>query len=99
MVPNDWLRRRDVSWTAKAIGAYIASHHEDYRLTVEQIIAEGLGGRYQVRAALGELEQLGLLLRIPSRDRTTKRYEPDDLIFDFEPEPAQETGPGSEQGE
>lgn len=83
IVPNEHLRTDELSWVAKGIGAYIASHAKGYPLTEQQIIDEGKGGKAQVRAALRELERAGLLRRAQSRDSSTGRFGPRDLIFDF----------------
>lgn len=84
MVPNDWLRNPDLSWKAKAIGAYIASHRSDYALTTEQIIAEGTASKHEVRAALRELQAAGYLHRDQTR-AARGRFGPRDVIFDFVP--------------
>lgn len=68
-VPNAWLRDPDLSYRAKGILAYIASHAASYRLTIEQIIGDAREGRDAVRAGLKELEARGYLTRIPVRHK------------------------------
>lgn len=67
ILDNDWLRDARLSWKAKGLLAYIASHRADYRLTVEQILSEATDGRDAVRAGLRELEDVGYLTRIQHR--------------------------------
>lgn len=63
IVPNAWLRDPALSWRAKGLLCYIASHAAGHKLTVEQILAEGEGGKDAVRAGLVELEGRGYLVR------------------------------------
>ena len=50
IVPNEWLRDPRISWKAKGLLAYIASHQEGYRLTRR---APGAGGRRLPRPGEG----------------------------------------------
>jgi hypothetical protein len=68
IISNALLRDPQLSWKAKGLLAYIMSHAADYSLSTEQIIAEGKDSRDAVRAGLRELEDAGLLLRVPLRD-------------------------------
>lgn len=67
IIDNAWLRDPALSYRAKGILAYIATHAAGHELTVEQIVAEGTEGREAVRTALGELEAAGYLVRTPRR--------------------------------
>lgn len=67
IVSNDWLRDSALSWKAKGLLAYIASHAPGHALTSDQIVAEGTDGRDAVRAGLVELEQRGYLKRVKLR--------------------------------
>ena len=67
MIPNDWLRDARLSWKAKGLLAYIASHRAGYRLTRDQIVAEAADGRDSALAGLRELEEVGYLTRIKER--------------------------------
>jgi hypothetical protein len=68
IISNDWLRDPRLSWKAKGLLAYIASHAKDYRLTTEQIMSEGKEARDAVRSGLRELEEAGYLRRVDVRD-------------------------------
>lgn len=68
IVSNGWLRDPRLSWKAKGLLAYIASHAAGHTLTNEQIIAEGKDSRDAIRAGLVELEQAGYLKRTTVRD-------------------------------
>lgn len=67
IVDNRWLRDPELSWKAKGLLSYIASHARGHRLTRDQIIADGADGRDAVVSGLGELEQRGYLKRHPVR--------------------------------
>lgn len=67
IIDNAWLRDPALSYRAKGILAYIATHAPGHELTVDQIITEGTEGREAVRAALGELEAAGYLARFQRR--------------------------------
>lgn len=66
-VPNHWSRDRRLS--LKALGAltYIVGHAAEYPLTIKQMIAEFPDGKFAVKAALKELEELGYLKRQQTR--------------------------------
>lgn len=63
IIPNHWLRNPELSWKAKGLLAYIASHREGYELRTEQIIREGRESRDAVMSGLAELEKFGYLRR------------------------------------
>lgn len=63
IIPNHWSRDPNLSWKAKGLLAYIASHTEGYELRTEQIIREGVDGRDAVLSGLRELEERGYLRR------------------------------------
>jgi len=67
IIDNAWLRDPALSYRAKGVLAYVASHAAGHELTVEQIIGEGTEGREAVRTALRELEDAGYLARFPRR--------------------------------
>lgn len=67
LVRNHVLRDASLSWRAKALYAYIASHDEAYPLTVEQIVAQGSEGEKAVQSGLRELEAAGHLARLRRR--------------------------------
>lgn len=79
IIDNRWLRDSRLSWKAKGLLAYIASHSAGHVLTMEQIYAEGSDGADAVRSGLVELERIGYLRRIELRDgrghRTGTDYE------------------------
>jgi hypothetical protein len=68
IVSNAWLRDPRLSWKAKGLLAYIASHAPGHTLTSEQIHAEGQDGADAVRAGLRELEGAGYLRRVELRN-------------------------------
>lgn len=67
IISNAWLRDPALSWKAKGLLSYIASHAPGHTLTTDQIIAEGCDGRDAVRAGLQELERRGYLRRVKLR--------------------------------
>lgn len=79
IIDNRWLRDPRLSWKAKGLLSYIASHAPGHQLTTEQIHAESTDGPDGVRSGLAELERAGYLQRIELRDgrghRTGTDYE------------------------
>lgn len=79
VISNAWLRDARLTWKAKGLLAYIASHAPGHQLTTSQIHADAKDGPDAVRAAVQELETAGYLLRVELRDerghRTGTDYE------------------------
>lgn len=90
IVSNAWLRDPRLSWKAKGLLAYVASHAPGHTLTTEQILAEGTDGKDAVRAGLVELERRGYLRRVALRGRDGKI-----LGTDYELTEPQDGEPGS----
>lgn len=63
LVPHHWLRDPELSYKGKGLLSAIASHREDYELTVEQLIAESKDGKDSVNSGVKELERVGYLVR------------------------------------
>jgi hypothetical protein len=68
VMPRHWFRDHRLSGKAKGYMAYIATHSEGYRLTIEQLIAEMRDGRDAVYAGLEELVKYHYLRRTQARD-------------------------------
>jgi hypothetical protein len=105
IISNAWLRDPALSWKAKGLLSYIASHAPGHTLTSDQIVAEGMDGRDAVRAGLVELEQRGYLKRVKLRGEggkiTGTDYElgePDQMAINGKPS-AGKPGPGADQQE
>lgn len=69
-VPNHWLRDRKLSYKGKGLLAAIASHRDDYELTIEQLITESRDGKDAVATGLKELERVGYLRRLGRQRRS-----------------------------
>lgn len=67
-VANSLIRDERLSWTAKGLAVFIASHGRDYCLSERRIVAAGVGGRAKVRTALTQLEDFGYLEREQLRE-------------------------------
>lgn len=70
-ISNDWLRDRRLSFRARGILGYLMTHDVGFRVTLkylaEESAANGDGeGIKGIRAAVGELESIGYLLRRPT---------------------------------
>jgi hypothetical protein len=68
IVANHWFRDPRLSGKAKGYMGYIATHSPQYRLTVDQLIAEMREGKDAVYAGLEELVDLDYLVRTQARD-------------------------------
>jgi hypothetical protein len=65
---NDLIRSPNLSALAKVIFLNIASHRQDYRLTMIQLVAQVKEGRDAVRRVIKDLESDGRLARVQVRD-------------------------------
>lgn len=99
IISNTWLRDARLSWKAKGLLAYVASHAAGHALTTEQIIAEGSDGRDSIRAGLVELEQAGYLRRIILRDQQGRAAGTDFEVCDPGLSGAGKAGAGPDQEE
>jgi len=61
IIRNDWLRDERLSWKARGIVVYLASHRVGWETSLEQLARAGREGKDAVRAGLRELEALGYL--------------------------------------
>src|SRR5512147_2878159 len=77
IISNAWLRDSALSWKAKGLLAYIASHAAGHTLTMDQMVAEGRDKIDGVRATLVELDEAGYLVRIDVRNNRGHRVGTD----------------------
>lgn len=68
IVSRHWFRDPRLSGKAKGYMGYIATHAPNYRLTIEQMIAEMRDGKDAVYAGLEELCSLDYLVRVQQRN-------------------------------
>ncbi|WP_432563692.1 hypothetical protein [Kineococcus sp. SYSU DK003] len=80
MVSNDWARDVDLTYKAKGILLAIASHAEGYRLTLQQLVAQGKDGRDAVKAGLRELVDEGYMRVIQNRGENGQMGEVDYIL-------------------
>lgn len=82
IVPNHWLRDPRLSFKAKGILAYVASHRADYDLTLKQMIAESREKRDAIHTGLRELVDAGYLAVERRRDEGGRLRETDYRIIE-----------------
>jgi hypothetical protein len=63
IISNDWVRDGSLSWAARGLLAWLASHADGYRITEEGIISSGPSGRAAVKVMIKDLEEAGYLRR------------------------------------
>jgi hypothetical protein len=80
-VRNAWLRDERISYKAKGLLGYLASHAEGYRLSQAQIVRQGTDGRDSVVSGLAELERAGYLARSRDRRGTGGRFAEDEFTL------------------
>lgn len=66
--PRAFIRDQTISWEARAIAAWMASHDPTFRFTVDYIVRSGPAGRDKVRRIMKELETAGYLVRVRARN-------------------------------
>ena len=62
-ISNRWLRDERLSWKARGVLGWLASHKVGFEVSESTIIRAAPEGRDSVRAGLGELEAFGYLVR------------------------------------
>lgn len=68
IVPNAWLRDERLSWKARGLLAYLASHAEGFRVSQNLMMRAATDGRDSLLSGLAELEAAGYLVKA-DRDR------------------------------
>lgn len=101
IISNAWLRDPALSWKAKGLLSYIASHSAGHTLTSEQMLSEGSDGKDAVRAGLLELERAGYLRRVQQRGEGGKIAGTDYILQEpiKEESSAGKPAPGADQQE
>lgn len=99
IIDNRWLRDCGLSWKAKGLLSYIASHSPGHALTMEQIFAEATDGPDSVRSGLKELEDHGYLVRTRVHDERGRVVGTDfELSWPGNPYPGKPaTGPDQQE--
>ncbi|PRY09893.1 hypothetical protein [Kineococcus rhizosphaerae] len=80
MVSNDWARDVSLSYKAKGLLLAICSHQQGYRLTLQQLVAQGKDGRDAVKAGLRELVDAGYMRVIQNRGDNGQMTEVDYVL-------------------
>jgi hypothetical protein len=81
-VRNEWARDRRLTWKARGLLTYLHSHADGYELSLAQIIRDGPDGKDAVGTGLAELESLGYLTRLRSREAGGRWGETDYTLAD-----------------
>lgn len=63
IIPNDWARDATLSWKARGLLAYLASHSEGFRVSLSLLMRAATDGRESLMSGLAELEESGYLVR------------------------------------
>lgn len=86
-ISNDALRDARLSFKARGLLSWLASHQSGFGCSVAAIVAATREGRDSVRAGLKELEKFGYLTRTQERDPETGRLLPADYQVTDMPAP------------
>lgn len=79
IIANNWVRDRRLSWKARGILAWLASHAVGFKVSEKAIIAAAPDGRDAVRAGIRELETFGYLVR--ERERLSGKFSTVDYVL------------------
>lgn len=75
VIHNQFLRRKDLSWKAKGILAYILSLPDDWNINLKEVMTHATDGEGSFRSGWKELEEKGYTKRYPVKDEQTKRIK------------------------
>jgi hypothetical protein len=87
IISNAWIRDARLSFKARGLAVFLASHTKDFRLSTRQIAAMGADGEDSVRSGLQELETAGYLRRVRTRDERTGQLTGTDFFLGDPPCP------------
>ena len=73
VIHNQFLRRKDLSWKAKGILAYILSLPDDWNINLEEVMQHATEGKSAFRSGWKELRDAGYVKRQPVKDKDTKK--------------------------
>ncbi len=85
MVPNTWLRDKRLSYGARGLLSFLASHESSFEITMRGLSAASIQGLDAVRSLVGELERMGYLKRYQLREKNRMAGVAWHLIDPFEP--------------
>ncbi|MFI7610665.1 hypothetical protein ACIBP6_05425 [Nonomuraea terrae] len=81
-ISNRWVRDKRLTWKARGVLAWLASHKIGFRISEKALIAAAPDGRDAVRGALKELERHGYLIRERQRAASGKLGGTDYILCD-----------------
>lgn len=81
-ISNRWVRDKRLTWKARGVLAWLASHKVGFRVSEKALIAAAPDGRDAVRGALKELERHGYLIRERQRAASGKLGGTDYIVCD-----------------
>ncbi|MEV6155407.1 hypothetical protein AB0L53_34210 [Nonomuraea sp. NPDC052129] len=81
-ISNSWVRDKRLTWKARGVLAWLASHRVGFRISEKALIAAAPDGRDAVRGALKELETHGYLIRERQRAASGKLGGTDYILMD-----------------
>lgn len=73
IVNNEILKRKDLSWKAKGIMAYILSLPDDWKIILEEISKHATDGKTSFNSGWKELKKAGYVKNVAVRDKNTKK--------------------------
>lgn len=75
VIHNQFLKRKDLSWKAKGILAYILSLPDDWNINLKEVMTNATEGEAAFRSGWKELTEKGYVNRQPVKDKKTKRIK------------------------
>ncbi|GGQ11341.1 hypothetical protein [Streptosporangium pseudovulgare] len=81
-ISNRWVRDKRLTWKARGVLAWLASHKIGFRISENTLIAAAPEGRDAVRGAIKELETHGYLVRERQRASSGKLGRVDYILCD-----------------
>ena len=74
VIHNQFLKRKDLSWKAKGILAYVLSLPDDWNINLNELMKHATDGEASFRTGWKELSDKGYVKRKPVRDKQRIKY-------------------------
>lgn len=83
VIRNEVLRDNRLSYRDRGLLAYMLSHTDNWRFSVETLSAQGVDGKQALYASMKSLEEAGYLTRKRVHDKETGKFDWQTFVYDL----------------